>query len=170
MSSKFCSLCGASIKADANFCHACGARVQKISVTPSESAAGKIPAPPQQIQSAPVNKPSFRTLSKPPYERWVWFLPLFLAFVLKELGHGVLAGVLADVSVLLAFWLLFWAVFGRFKMPMRIVLSTTCLILFVVFLFAVYQWFQYTESRSGSDSWNALIKDLKSRNTTPSPK
>jgi hypothetical protein len=57
-------------------------------------------------------------------------------------------------------------------MPTRIALSAACLIL--VFSFAVYSWFHSSPTRqsraSPSDSWNALIKDLKSRNTTPSPK
>jgi zinc-ribbon domain len=170
----FCSRCGASLQADASFCHACGDRVRKLSVTPSEPAAGNVPPPPRQIQSARFNKPSFRTLSKPwNARRWVWVLPLCFAFVLKRSGYDVLA----YVFVLFYFWLLFWIVFSRFKMPTRIVLSTACLILLVVFSFAVNSWFGWSPTRqstaspseSPSDSWNALINNLKSRSSTPSP-
>src|SRR5262249_8826688 len=47
----FCSRCGTSLQADANFCHACGARVHKASATSSESPRPEPPSPPMQVQS-----------------------------------------------------------------------------------------------------------------------
>src|SRR5690242_8906812 len=66
MTPSFCSRCGASVQADANFCYACGARLQELSPTPSQAAENKPAPPPREIPSVPSLIGAEKSIAAPP--------------------------------------------------------------------------------------------------------